>query len=209
MEGQVKEMRKINRVKAVLAALLLLACALAAVSASAAKPAGKSAYAGLNDLPPFKFDIHKNGIGYGNCPVYSAPSLDAWRAANGKASISTDRDRVDEAGFVDGWLLVRYEVKSGWRVGYVPPKYVKGFTSSMSAHFGYIAAVADDEIRVTDNPFSHTSSFAMLEDGEEFHVLSRYNYHAKDGYDWWYIECEVDGQVARGFIESDAPFHAE
>ena len=206
-------MRNNKRTKAALALLLMLVCALLVTSAFAATSTRSSKkateYKNLNELPPFKFEIHKKGIGLGSCPVYSAPSTDAWRAANGKATVSTSNDRVDEAGFVDGWLLVRYEVKNGWRVGYIPHKYVKDFKSSMSAHFGWIPAAADEEIYVTDNPYSHTDSFAMLAEGEEFHVLSRYDYHAKDGYDWWYIECTVDGQVARGFIEVDAPFHVE
>ena len=72
----------------------------------------------------------------------------------------------------------------------------------------YIPATADDTIYVTDNPMSHIGSFAMLEPGETFYILSYYNYCAKNGLDWWYIEFEVDGQVAYGFIEyADAQFH--
>ena len=98
---------------------------------------------------------------------------------------------------------------TGWRVGYIPPKFVKGFRSSMSAHFGYIPCVADSQIYVTDNPYSHTDSIGLMEAGESFHVLSRYNYYAKEGYDWWYIECYIDGQVARGFIDVNEAFHVE
>lgn len=207
-----EDMKNNKRTRALLAVLMMLVCTLLAASAFAAKSTGGnssgSGNAQLNSLPPFKFEIHKQGIGYGNCPVYSAPTTDSWRAANGKASVSTNH-RVDEAGYVNGWLLVRYEVSTGWRVGYIPPKHVQGFKSRMAAHFGYVAATANGEIYVTDNPFSHTDHFAMMEDGEQFHVLSRYNYHAKDGYDWWYIECMVDGQVARGFIEYDAPFSVD
>ncbi len=32
---------------------------------------------------------------------------------------------------------------------------------------------------------------------------------AKEGYDWWYIECYIDGQVARGFIDVNEAFHVE
>ena len=72
----------------------------------------------------------------------------------------------------------------------------------------YIPATADDTIYFTDNPMSHIGSFAMLEPGETFYILSYYNYYAKNGLDWWYIECEVDGQAARGFIDrSLSAFH--
>ena len=155
----------------------------------------------LNALPPFKFEKHKDGIGYGPCPVYTAPSLDAYRCANGKATCDTN-SRMDDAGFVSGWLLVRYETNSGsYRVGYIPPKYVKEYKSSMYPHFGYIPAVAEETIYVTDNPMMHGTSFAELEPGETFHILSKYDYYKKNGLEWWYIECDVDGQQAYGFIE--------
>ena len=194
------------------AALLLLTAAMLLVSAAYAgtsveskksKTSGNSnLQSQLNALSPFKFEKHKNGIGYGSCPVYTAPSLDAYRCANGKASCNTDY-AMDDAGYdASGWLLVRYEVNSGgYRVGYIPPKYIRGFKSKMAPHFGYIPARATDYIYVSDNPYRHDDAFAVLSPGESFHVLSRYNYYAKQGFDWWYIECYVDGQVARGFID--------
>lgn len=155
----------------------------------------------LNALPPFKFEKHKNGIGYGSCPVYTAPSESAYRCANGRATCDTN-SAMDDAGFVSGWLMVRYETnKGGCRVGFIPPKYVKGYKSSMYPHFGYIEATALDTIYVTDNPMVHGTSFAMLEAGETFHILSKYDYYKKNGLEWWYIECTVDGQLAYGFIE--------
>ena len=193
------------------AVMLVLAAGVLAVSAARAgtstksgtrTPTGDSGLkAQLNSLPPCKFEKHKYGIGYGVCPVYTAPSLDAYRCANGKAVCDTN-SKMDDAGFVNGWLLVRYETNNGGtRVGYIPPKYVKGYTSSMYPHFGYIPAVAEDTIYVTDNPMMHGTSFAVLSPGENFHILSKYNYYKKNGLEWWYIECEVDGQLAYGFIE--------
>ena len=162
----------------------------------------------LNELNPFKFEKHKEGIGYGECPVYTAPSADAYRCAGGKARVSTDA-AMDDAGYEAGWLLVRYETSDGGcRVGYIPPRYVKGFESNMYPHFDYIPATADDIIYVSDNPMRHDDSFAMLEEGEEFFILSKYDYYRDEGFEWWYIECTVDGQVARGFIDCQlADFH--
>ena len=200
--------------KRILAALVLAVMCVLLVSSACAASSTKNlrnlaSTRNLDDLPPFKFEKHKYGIGYGSCPVYTAPSEAAFRSANGRASVATDGYEVDDAGWVDGWLLVRYQIKTGWRVGYIPPKFVKGFRSSMSAHFGYIPCVADSEIYVTDNPYSHTDSIGLREAGESVHVLSRYNYYAKEGYDWWYIECYIDGQVARGFIDVNEAFHVE
>ena len=208
-------MKKSKMTKTILAALVLVMAVLTLTPAFAGtstegRSSGSSAglSAELNSLPPFKFEKHKNGIGYGLCPVYSAPSLDAYRCANGKAQCQTNA-AIDDAGYDSGWLLVRYETsKDNYRVGYIPPKYVKNYKSKMAPHFGYIRVTADDYIDVTDNPMSHIGSFAQLEPGETFYVLSRYNYYAKNGYDWWYIECDVDGQTARGFIEySTSSFH--
>jgi len=157
----------------------------------------------LRKAPEFKFWIHHSGIGYGNCPVYTAPSEDSFRCANGKASCSTNEE-IGEAGFVSGWLLVRYETNNGGvRVGYIPPKYVRGFQSEMSSpKFDYIPATASGDIIVTDNPLMQGSSYAMLYSGEPFFVLGKYTYYG----DWWYIECVVDGQIARGFIDRESSY---
>ena len=205
-------MKKTRRIHITAALLLMLAGMLLVTSAFAGTSLESSSSAGnvsgeaglrrqLNDLPPCKFEKHKNGIGYGLCPVYTAPSEDSYRCANGKAACQTNA-AMDDAGFVSGWLLVRYELNSGgYRVGYIPPKYVRNYKSKMYPHFGYIPATADDYLYVSDNCYRHDDAFAVLEPGETFYVLSRYDYYAKEGFDWWYIECTVDGQVARGFID--------
>lgn len=196
----------------ILLLIMLIPSALAGKSTESGGNAGipngdADLQAQLNSLPPFKFEKHKNGIGYGTCPVYTAPSDGSYRCANGKAACDTN-SAMDDAGYVSGWLLVRYETNNGnYRVGYIPPKYVKGYKSSMEPHFGYIPAVAEGTIYVTDNPMTHGTSFAELAEGESFHILSKYDYYKKDGLEWWYIECDVDGRTAYGFIEcSDAQF---
>ena len=154
----------------------------------------------LIQLPAFKFWNHDdNGIGYGNCPVYTAPYRNAYRCADGKASCYTNA-QMSEAGYYSGWLLVRYETNNGgYRVGYIPPEYVKGFKSKMGKRrFEHkIPATANDKIYITDDPLMPGSYFAVLKAGTKFHVLAKYTYYG----DWWYIECKVDGQVARGFID--------
>ena len=192
-----------------LALVLTLACLCAAAEQAAVKPAAVSeTVAKLLEVWDFKFHVRETGIGTGTAPVYTAPSKDAVRLSDGKASCRLG-DEIAVAGYTDHWLMVRYEIKDKKvRVGYIPPKYVRNYKSHMAPHFGYIPAVADDTIPVTDNPMAHGTSFAELAPGEAFHVISRYNYHQKKGLDWWYIEFEVDGQVAYGFIEyADAQFH--
>ena len=182
-----------KRLVALLVALALLLTCTAAFAATNTDS--------LDDVVPFKFAHHKNGIGCGTCPVYSAPSTDAYRAANGKACCDTN-DYVDEGGFNSaGWLLVRYTTNGGGtRVGWIPPKYVKSFSSSMYPHFSRVAQTADGAIDVTENnldPTDPAGVFATLQDGDTYYVIARYNYY---GDDLWYIEFELDGQEAYGFI---------
>lgn len=156
----------------------------------------------LLNLPDYKFRIHKEGIGYGNCPVYSAPYNDAFRAAGGKAVCDTDAE-ISEAGYdAGGWLLIRYELSNGgYRVGYIPPNYVKGFKTDMPLpRFDPVPVIAADIISVCDNPGKSGTVFARLDAGEEFGILSKYTYSG----DWWYIECTVDGKRARGYIDRNS-----
>lgn len=192
--------------------LLVLAMLLPVVSSTAAtlfNPNSKalSAYDGmpaLSSVSPFKFEHVKKGIGCGNCPVYTAPYTNAYRAANGKASVDTNHN-IDVGGFnSQGWLLVRYSTNNGsTRVGWIPPKYVKGVKTPMTPHFTYIQCTAPDTLYVSDNnlePGDTTSWFAVLEPGETFYVVGRYNYY---DIEQWYIEFDLDGQPARGFILAD------
>ena len=198
--------------RTVSAGLILVMCILVVMSVFAGTSAG---YAGemtrrLNALESFMFKNHGNGIGCGNCPVYAAPSEDAYRGAKGKALVSTTNAEMAEAGFVSGWLLVRYETNNGsYRVGYIPPSYTRGFESDMVPHFDYIPATANKAIEVTDNPVSHNAAFGKVKKGATFYILGRYDYDREQGFEWWYIECTVDGKIARGFIDVRADFSLE
>ena len=84
-----------------LAALMVISC----VSALAATSIGNNAASSLSDVKPFKFEHKKNGIGRGACPVYSAPYEGAFRAANGRAVVSTN-DFIDLGGYSDPFTAV-------------------------------------------------------------------------------------------------------
>lgn len=49
--------------------------------------------------------------------VYNGPSWKYSRAANGKAMVTTDEE-IAVAGIENGYALVMYETKSGYRSGY-------------------------------------------------------------------------------------------
>lgn len=179
--------------------LLLTVLLLAAVafSASAGTSIGQK-QSGKSEIPAFLFINMKDGIGCGLCPVYTAPSVDAYRCNNGKAECATDYPLYIGGFNAERWLMVRYETNKGaTRVGYIPPSYVKGFKHWAKLDFVYVETVAASTLYVTDNPMNNYSAFATLAPGETYYILADYNYHG----DWWYIECTVDGLVARGFIE--------
>lgn len=189
-----------KKISALLLALLLVFMSTVCLAATPVN-SQSAAKSGLSAVTPFKFEHKKKGIGKGLCPVYSAPYRGAYRAANGKAAVNTNY-KLDIGGFSsNGWLLVRYSTNNGGcRVGWVPPKYVKGVKSSMYPHFSRVKQTASKAMYVTDNnldPYDRNGWFARLEKGETYYVVGRYNYYE---YDMWYIEFDIGNQVARGFI---------
>lgn len=191
-------MRKYGSIVLIVMMLLLSANAAAATSVGGNLTDIDTETFDLFNIYDFKFKIFQNGIGNGNCPVYTAPTEKAFRGANGKASVDL-RYRVDVAGFENGWILIRYEINSGYRVGYIERSYVKNFDTDMEYHFSHIPQQAMERIPLTDNPMDDYSRFAYLEPGDTYYILGKYTYYGN----WWYIECEVDGKPARGFISRD------
>lgn len=151
-----------------------------------------------SSVKDFLFSEMKDGIGCGVCPVYTAPSLNAFRANNGKAICATDYPLFIAGLNPEGWLLIRYSTNNGGtRVGYIPPSYLKNFSTSKRVNFSYVQATASSTLSVTDNPMNNYSAYGTLAPGETYYILASYTYYG----DWWYIECTMDGLVARGFIE--------
>ena len=195
-----------KKILAALAIMLLsISILLGGVCAESVSESGKMTVTQWKDrllnVQSFKFQQHKGGIGYGDCPVFTAPSEKALRFANNRQACDTNAELYEAGRTADGWLLVRYETGNGKvRVGYIPPKYIQGFRSGMSIrNFDDLSAVAAGAIQVTDNPIKNGTPFATLPVGENFRILAKYTYHGN----WWYIECTVDGKTARGFIDRD------
>ena len=180
--------------------LVFLVLALLGVCAAALAYTNTTDLYGVKD---FKFHHYKNGIGCGACPVYTAPSKNAYRV--GKATCGTDDDMYVAGKDAGGWLLVRYGTNNGGvRVGYIPPEYVRGFKFTHTNYVQYInesrvPCVADQNIPISDNPMSSYASFGTIYQGEVYYVMATYTYHGN----WWYVETTINGQPARGFIDRD------
>ena len=189
-----------RKTAAVLAAVMMLLTVLCAQAESAPKPAETSqTVAALLQVPDFKFFVRDDGIGKGNCPVYTAPSEKSLRLADGNAYCNVGGE-IATAGYVNGeWLLVRYEIKDKKvRVGYIPPRYTKGLKADVSRiTFDAVAVQLDEEIEITDNPRSNSTPFGTLPKGTEITVLAKYTYTGN----WWYVETKLNGKLTRGFID--------
>jgi len=153
---------------------------------------------GIQKLAPQGFDyveLKSNQVLY----VYSAPDKSSWRGANGKAEVSTN-GAIYAAGWESGWLLLMYETNNGSvRVGYVDSNQIKGNVPvNKYLDYAYEPAVVTDRCVLTDDPARTNTSITTLKAGTEVTYLTCYfNNQA-----WDYIEVEVNGQIARGFVKA-------
>ena len=151
---------------------------------------------GFDTLQGFEYIELRSGQ---SLPVYSAPSTSSWRGGNGKASVSTN-GAIYAAGWESGWLLLMYETNNGSvRVGYVNSKSIRGGVPMDDyLTFAYASATVTEHCTVTDDPARTGSAITTLQAGARVTWLTRfYNNSA-----WDYVEVNVSGKVARGFIRA-------
>lgn len=183
------------------AALLALALlfTLAGALAESSQTGTPETVTRLINLQDFKFFHKEDGIaGNVRWPVYTAPSEDSLRLADGKAWCNPSGEMSVGGHTEDGWLLVRYKTPEEYsRVGYVPPRYISGVKTGVGGlDFDRITVKAAEEITITDDLDEKLPPFGKLETGDSFDILAKYTYYGN----WWYIEATVDGKTARGFI---------
>ena len=190
-------MKKIMTIR-LLSVILCAACLLSLAGGIAESGAGGEAelLEKLRTIPDFKFQNHTKGIGAGVCAVYMAPSTAAYRVGKAACDLSGE---VDEAGFINGWLLIRYTTNAGQvRVGYIYGEELVDFKSSMTGIKGDpVPLTAAAAVTVKEAPSEKTGTLCTLGAGDTFWVLRKYTYTGS----WYYIECSIDGKTARGFID--------
>lgn len=131
--------------------------------------------------------------------VYSAPSAASYRAANGKASVSTN-GAVYVAGWENGWLLVMYLTNNNSvRVGYVDGNSIKGTVNAPALDFAYEDVTVLQNVSLTDDPAATMSAIVNLRAGDKVTYLASY----QNRNSWAYVETTVNGQTVRGFVRSD------
>ena len=149
---------------------------------------------GFDTLQGFEYVALKAGQ---KLAVYSAPSTQSLRGANGKASVSTNGN-VWAAGWESGWLLVMYETNSGSvRVGYVNGADISGNVPvSTMLFYDYTPAQVTRRCTLTDDPARTNSAIVTLQEGATVTYLTSYFNRSA----WDYVETTANGQVTRGFI---------
>ena len=132
--------------------------------------------------------------------VYTAPSVYAYRANNGKASVSTN-GAVYALGYDNGWMLMLYEANAAgqYRIGYVDGAKIKGKKPALDI-LSWDGSPVKVEVSttLTDDPARTGKALTQLPAGTEvIYLTTMYNSSA-----WDYVETTINGQTARGFVPS-------
>ena len=158
--------------------------------------AAKSKYTVAPDIPRGELTAQNiKFTGGKKYEVYSGPGTDYLRAANGKATVSTN-DWIQVFGKDGGWILIQYAInKDHMRFGWIPEKALPKSAAVDELRFSWGAATLLTTAAVTDDPLFSQSPLMTLPEGTRVSVLA-------DMGDWVYIEVTTSDSV-RGFLKRD------
>lgn len=129
--------------------------------------------------------------------VYSGPSESYDRAANGKASVSTN-DWIQVFGCENGMVLIQYAISSKQsRFGYIPAGAVADPSQLEVLEPAYLPAIVAKACSLTDDPLKAKGEVARLNEGERIQYLATF------GSEWTYVETLTEPPM-RGFVPSQA-----
>jgi hypothetical protein len=131
--------------------------------------------------------------------VFAAPGRSSYRAANGKAEMSTN-DWVQIFGEEDGWLLVQYDIsRDQMRFGYIAASALPRNTEVQSLRwYDLPEQTVKTNTYVTDDPLASRSTICWLNAGDKVKVLSDFG-------SWYYVEVTPGtSKTLRGFIPQTA-----
>lgn len=124
--------------------------------------------------------------------VYSAPDTSSYRAAKGKASVSTGDD-YKQYLTVGDWSLIEYRVSLRTsRFGWAQLGNHGDETTNEIVHVPMLTAY---DTYLTDDPNVSEYHQAELPAGTKLTALSHPN-----GWAYIYVEATVDGKITRGFV---------
>ena len=134
--------------------------------------------------------------------VYSAPSLNAVRGANGKAMVRS-YERIMTAGWNGAWLMIRYEKSEGVRIGWVANGQIGApVETDHEIMFARWTMPVRMDCAITDDPVSESETLKNVVSGEEVIYLA--HYQEDGGKEYAYIKTDLDGKLVYGFIPFDA-----
>ena len=129
--------------------------------------------------------------------VYSGPSESYYRAANGKALVSTN-DWIQVFGCENGMVLIQYAISSKQsRFGYIPAEAVADPSQLEVLEPAYLPAIVAKACSLTDDPLKTKGEVARLTEGESVQYLATF------GSEWTYVEALSEPSM-RGFVPSEA-----
>ena len=136
-----------------------------------------------------------------NWPVYTGPGEEYFRAANGKALVSTN-GTIDVVGWEKGWLMVRYLVTKtrALRVGFIKADALpKGTKVELFAPVMMDAELVEDALLTDDVVKSAVSGLVNVRKGSSGQLLKIFNH------DYAYLEFDLSGMgLTRGFVPMES-----
>lgn len=127
--------------------------------------------------------------------VYSGPSERYYRAANGKASVSTN-DWIQVFGCENDMVLIQYAISSKKsRFGYISAEALRDQRQLEALEPAYLPAIISKSCILTDDPLKTEGEVAQLKEGDAVRYL------ATLGSEWTYVETLTEPPM-RGFVSS-------
>ena len=137
-------------------------------------------------------------------PVYAAPFEDAWRPENGQAELIT-AEYFNVLGRAGEWRMVEYWVTdTAKRVGWVKIPYEMDVYRDDFPNDATLLRLVDNE-NLTDDPWGSGRIVTRLHKGDTVVGLCQFDAESfSAGTRWFYVQTEVDGQIAWLFIDPGA-----
>lgn len=137
-------------------------------------------------------------------PVYAAPFEDAWRPENGQAELIA-AEYFNVLACAGEWRMVEYRVSdTAKRVGWVKIPYEMDFYREDFPNDATLLRLVDNE-NLTDDPWGSGRIVTRLHKGDTVIGLCRFDSGSLSARTrWFYVQTEVNGQVAWLFIDPGA-----
>ncbi|MBR1585742.1 MAG: hypothetical protein IJ662_09400 [Clostridia bacterium] len=127
--------------------------------------------------------------------VYTGPGKDFYRAADGKAAVSTN-DWIQVFGYEDDWILIQYDITADHlRFGWIPRSTLPKGADVGPLNLGDQTIILRQDTFLTDDPLKSRSRLEALAAGRQITWLATMG-------DWYYVQDEETRM--RGFVPASA-----